>query len=85
VPVVNLQAIDDLDIEFSFTQQDTANVKLGQEVVFTVDTYPGKTFHGFITATNVGFDKNSRMLLVRANLLNPSYELYPGMYGKVNV
>lgn len=83
--IVNLQTLDALAIEFSLTQQALTQIKTKQSVIFTVDAYPDTEFKGFISATNASFEKNSRMLSVRASLLNPARALYPGMYGTVKV
>jgi membrane fusion protein (multidrug efflux system) len=69
--VVTLQALD--------------RIRIGQEIVAKVDTYPGQTFSGKITAINPQVDASSRNVQVRATLGNPDRRLLPGMYATIDI
>jgi membrane fusion protein (multidrug efflux system) len=60
-------------------------VRLGQEVRVEVDTFPGETFTGRITAVNPRIDPRTRALQVQAELPNPDSLLLPGMFVRANV
>ena len=84
--IVTLQALDPLLVQFSLTQQDMAHVKIGQDVIFTMeDAFPGREFKGKITVNNVSLNQDSRMLLIQALIANPEHLLAPGMYGSVKI
>jgi len=82
--IVTLQALTPIYADFMLPQQDLARIKVGQEVIAKVDTYPDKTFTGKITAINPKVDTSTRNVQVRAELQNPDKLLTPGMYVTVD-
>lgn len=60
-------------------------VRMGANVLATVDGIPGKTFAGTITFVYPHLDHISRTLKVRATLDNPDFELKPGMYATADI
>ncbi len=84
-PVVALESLDPIYVNFSLPQQDLSQVRLGQEVRVEVDTFPGETFTGRITAVNPRIDPRTRALQVQAELPNPDSLLLPGMFVRANV
>jgi membrane fusion protein (multidrug efflux system) len=83
--VVTLQALDPILVDFYVPQQALGNLKIGQSVVATVDTYPKQTFTGSLEAINSKVDTGSRNVQVRAALHNPDRQLVPGMYANVRI
>jgi membrane fusion protein (multidrug efflux system) len=83
--VVTLQALDPILIDFYVPQQALANLKVGQAVGATVDTYPGVRFKGEVTSINSKVDTASRNVQVRASFANADRRLIPGMYANVEV
>ncbi len=83
--VVTLQALDPILVDFYVPQQALAQMKIGQPVAATVDTYPQQTFAGAIEAINSKIDQSSRNVQVRATLHNPDRRLVPGMFANVRV
>jgi membrane fusion protein, multidrug efflux system len=83
--VVTLQALDPILIDFYVPQQALAQMKIGQPVSATVDTYAQQTFTGAIEAINSKVDSSSRNVQVRANLHNPDKRLVPGMFANVRI
>ena len=83
--VVTLQALDPILVDFYVPQQALAQMKIGQPVSATVDTYAQQIFSGAIEAINSKVDPNSRNVQVRANLHNPDKRLVPGMFANVRV
>ncbi|HUB12996.1 MAG TPA: efflux RND transporter periplasmic adaptor subunit [Acetobacteraceae bacterium] len=83
--VVTLQALDPLFVDFYLPQQALANLKVGQAVGMEVDTWPGQTFAGKISAINPQVDPSSRNVQVRAELPNPDHRLLPGMFATLQI
>jgi membrane fusion protein (multidrug efflux system) len=83
--VVTLQALDPILIDFYVPQQALAQMKIGQPVSATVDTYAQESFSGAIEAINSKVDPSSRNVQVRANLHNPDKRLVPGMFANVRI
>jgi len=83
--VVTLQALDPLFVDFYLPQQALADLKVGQTVALQVDTWPGETFDGKISAINPQVDPTSRNVQVRAELPNPDHRLLPGMFATLQI
>jgi membrane fusion protein (multidrug efflux system) len=83
--IVTLQSLDLIYADFYLPQQELSRISLGQTVVASTDTYPGRTFTGRITAINPKVDTATRNVQVEATLLNPGHKLLPGMYASVEV
>jgi membrane fusion protein (multidrug efflux system) len=83
--IVTLQALDPIYVDFFLPQQKLNQIKLGQELVAKVDTYPDRTFPGVISAINPKVDPSTRNVQVRATLKNPDRALLPGMYATVAI
>jgi membrane fusion protein (multidrug efflux system) len=83
--VVTLQSLDQIYTDFYLPQQELSRISLGQPIVVTADTYPGRTFRGKVTAVNPKVDPDTRNFQVEATIANPRHELLPGMYVSVEV
>ncbi|MGB9428893.1 MAG: efflux RND transporter periplasmic adaptor subunit [Gammaproteobacteria bacterium] len=83
--VVNLQSYDPLLLDFSLPQSSVSEIVVGQKVVFTVNTWPGKSFTGRVTAIGSQVDPATRNIALQATLANPRDLLRPGMYGGVQL
>lgn len=83
--LVTLQELNPLYVDFYLPQQEFSHVVLGQAVVVTTDTYPGRTFMGTITVINPKVDPDTRNFQVEATIANPKQVLLPGMYATVEV
>jgi len=84
-PVVNLQAMDPIYIDFNVPQQQLGRIKPGQSVDVSIDSYPGQVFHAEVRAADSHVDIGSRMASVRASLRNPDHKLIPGMFAVVQL
>ena len=83
--LVVLESIDPIHLDFSLPQQDLARVATGQEVQFTVDAFPGRTFTAVITAISPRVTDATRAIDLRATLSNTDAALRPGMYARIEV
>lgn len=84
-PIVELQTLDPVYADFSLPQQYIDDLKPGYAVHFTVDSFPGRTFEGRVSAIAPGVKKATRNFDVRAVLPNPESKLRPGMFGDIEV
>jgi membrane fusion protein (multidrug efflux system) len=83
--VVTLQSLDPIQLDFTMPQQALSELKVGQAVTATVDTYGSQGFDGKITAISPLVDSLSRSLTIRASFPNPDDKLLPGMFGNVSI
>ena len=84
-PIVTLQALDPLYINFALPQQDVVGLSVGQKIKITVDAYPGEAFAGAVTALNSKVDEATRNIEIQATVPNADGRLNPGMFGSVDV
>jgi membrane fusion protein (multidrug efflux system) len=84
-PLVTLQALDPLFVNFSLPEQHLADLALGQAITVSIDLGGEKKVNGKITAIDSKVDPNTRNVLIQATIPNEQYRLYPGMYGLVQV
>jgi membrane fusion protein, multidrug efflux system len=84
-PIVTLQALDPIYVDFFVPQQAVDQVRLGQQVAVKVDAYKDQTFAGEISAVNPKVDISNRNVQIRATLKNADHKLLPGMYATVDI
>jgi membrane fusion protein (multidrug efflux system) len=83
--ITTLQALDPIYADFFLPQQALAQLKLGQAITVTIDTFPGRIFYGKITTIQPAIDTSTRNVEVEATLPNPKLMLTPGMFAHVEV
>lgn len=84
-PVVSLQTMDPIFVNFTLPQQQLDRVRRGYEVRVTCDALPGQTTVGQITAINPQVDSATRNVQMQGTLANPDEQLRPGMFVEVAV
>lgn len=84
-PIVPLQSVDPIYVNFSVPQQLTAQMKPGHIVHLTSDSLPGLAFTGRINAIDSVVDEATRNIQVQATVTNPGGKLRPGMFVEVGV
>lgn len=80
IPLVTLQQIDPIYVDFYVSQKSLASIADGQPVKITVDAFTGTTFSGRISSINSLFDTATRTVQVRATVENSDLKLLPGMF-----
>ncbi|EGP07711.1 putative Co/Zn/Cd efflux system membrane fusion protein [Bradyrhizobiaceae bacterium SG-6C] len=60
-------------------------IEVGQEVMFSVLAFPGRTFNARINYISAAIDPASRRLMVRATIDNPGEALKPEMFANVTI
>jgi multidrug efflux system membrane fusion protein len=83
--IVTLTDLSELFINFTLPEQTLSDVKVGQEITFTVDAYPNTKFTAFINAIEPQVGEETRTVKVQASMKNPNNVLQPGMFAKVVV
>lgn len=84
-PIVTLQALDPIYVDFSLPQQELARLRTGLTVRVTSDAIPGETMTGRITAINPLVDVETRNIKLQATVANQAERLRPGMFIKAAV
>ncbi len=84
-PLVSLQQMDPLFVDFSLPEQQLNQVSVGQKVNLSVDAFPNQAFAGQITAINSKADVATHMISIRATIPNNNNQLYPGLFADVKV
>lgn len=84
-PVVQLETLDPVYIDFALPQQNIGLVSVGQTVHVQIDAFPGRTFAATISAIAPRVNDATRSISLRATLPNPDEVLRPGMFGQAEV
>ena len=72
-PVVLLQSLDPIWVNFGIPQEDAAKISIGGKV-------RAAEFTGTVTAVNAVVDEATRNIQIQATLANPAHKLRPGMF-----
>jgi membrane fusion protein (multidrug efflux system) len=82
-PVVNIEKIDRLKVDFTVPEIYLTAISAGQTIDVTVDAIPGRVFAGKIYAIDPQLDVNGRALKVRALIDNQDLVLRPGLFARI--
>jgi multidrug efflux system membrane fusion protein len=83
--IVSLTDLSMLYANFTVTEKDSAQLKVGQTVRVVVDAYPGRKFEGQITTIEPQISTDTRNIRVQATIANPDHILKPGMFATTTV
>jgi multidrug efflux system membrane fusion protein len=83
--IVSLTDLSTLYANFTVTEKDSAQLKVGQTVRIAVDAYPGRKFEGKITTIEPQIATDTRNIRIQATLANPDRILKPGMFATTTV
>jgi len=83
--IVSLTDLSELYANFTVTEKDSGELKVGQIVRIAVDAYPGRTFEGKITTIEPQIMTDTRNIRVQATIANPDHILKPGMFATTTV
>src|SRR5690606_13685605 len=84
-PIVSLQAVDTMFLNFSLPQQSLAHLAPGLPVRMTTDAVPGQVYEGVLSALDPEVDPATRNVRVKATVQNPDQKLLPGMFSNALV
>ncbi|MBM4337554.1 MAG: efflux RND transporter periplasmic adaptor subunit [Deltaproteobacteria bacterium] len=83
--LVDLVALDPIEVSFHVTEIDSARVSVGGGLDLRVATYPDESFQGRVISLSPGVDPRTRMLRVRAIVPNADGRLRPGFFARVDL
>ena len=84
-PIVSLQSLDPLYVNFSLPQEQVNRIRLGFSVRIATDALSDDVTEGRITAINPEADQTTRNVRIQATVDNPGERLRPGMFASVAV
>lgn len=84
-PIVALQSMDPIHVEFSVPQQNLEQVALGRVLRIKAEGVAGDPLEGEITAVDSRLDEGTRNLLIQGTVRNAEGKLRPGMFVNVEV
>lgn len=84
-PIVNLQAMDPVFVDFTLPEQALASVVKGQVVTVTVDSQAGRSFTGKVAAIESSVNSQTRNFKVRASFGNADGALNPGLFARASI
>ena len=75
--------LSEVFLESKIYEKDLPDISLGKKVTFTTEACPDEIFHGEINYIAQTVDPDTRTVVVRARIQNPTFKLKPEMYGKM--
>jgi membrane fusion protein, multidrug efflux system len=84
-PIVSLQTLDPVYVNFALPQQYAGKVRTGAAVRIQSSDIEGGRFSGRITALDAVVDESTRNIQLQATLSNPQYKLRPGMFVETEI
>jgi membrane fusion protein, multidrug efflux system len=84
-PVVPLQSLNPIYVNFAVPQQEAAEMRIGRTVHITVGEQGNGEFSGRVSAVDSVVDQTTRNVQVQATLGNPGGKLRPGMFVQAQV
>lgn len=84
-PVVTLDDVSAVRVDFAIPDRYLASVREGQPIVARVDAYPGEAINGRIQKLDTRIDEQTRAITARAEFPNPSGKLKPGMMMRIAI
>jgi membrane fusion protein, multidrug efflux system len=85
VALVQIDAVDRLQLQFSLPENAIALAETGLEVTARVAAYPDEGFSGVVYFISPALDQNSRRLALKAWVPNAEGRLRPGMFSRIEL
>lgn len=83
--LVTLTQIDPIKLDFRLPESYLGKVQAGTPISVSVDSFPGRSFKGTVSAVDPQLDPNSRSVVLRATLKNDEGVLRPGLFARVSL
>ncbi len=83
--LARINGIGSVWLDAEVPEAQAAGLAVGQPVLATFTTWPGRTFAGRITVLLPALERDTRTLHVRMEWPNPNGTLRPGMYAQVTL
>ena len=85
LPVATVVRMDSVKITFEATESDLGMLKVGQNAIARVRSYPDEKFTGYVTKISPILDPITRMATVEVVIPNPDRRLKPGMFAEIDI
>ena len=82
-PIVEINMLDPIYADYTLSEKNLADVKVGYSVMATVAGAPDSEFSGKVSAINTSVNAETRTVRIRATLANSDQRLRPGMFASV--
>jgi HlyD family secretion protein len=81
------QDLTKMQVDTNVSEADIGRIQVGQPANFTVDAYPGITFHGQVASIRKAAINVQNVVTYNAvvTVSNPDLKLFPGMTANVNI
>jgi HlyD family secretion protein len=81
------QDLTKMQVDTNVDESDIGSVRVGQKATFTVDAYPGTTFHGAVTDVRKAPISTQNVVTydVVIGVSNPDLKLFPGMTANARI
>ncbi len=83
--LLEVVALDPIEVEFSVAERDSARVAVGQPVAVSVAPYPDESFEGKVSAVSPVIDSRTRTMRVKARIPNSDGRLRPGLFARTDL
>ena len=83
--LVSIIRTDILKLSFTVTEKDVGGLRVGQDVAFTVDAFPGREFRAQLKTIYPSLEEKTRSLQLEAVLTNSDQTLKPGLFARVTL
>jgi len=84
-PIVRLEALDKILVDFPVPQRSIGLVRVGQPLIIRVDAYPDNEFNGRVTAISPQVRAQTRDVRLEGLVDNASEQLLPGMFAEIAI
>lgn len=78
-PLVTLDSIDRVQVDFALPERELRRVDKGMAVTVRSVAWPDRSFHGEVITIDPRLGRDTRTVMVRARFDNPDMALRPGM------
>ena len=82
-PIVQIESVSRLRVVVPVPEPYTAGVREGQQVTFSVPTYPGRTFRAPVARISHDIDQKTRTMQVELDFRNADAQITPGTFTSV--
>jgi RND family efflux transporter MFP subunit len=83
--LVSIIRTDLVKLSFTVSEKDVGSLRLNQEVVFSLDAFPGREFSGRVKTIYPSLDEKTRSLQVEAVVENTDRSLKPGLFARATL
>lgn len=83
--LASLVVVNPLEVQFNVPERYIGQLQMDQEIEITVEAYPGELFGGNVIFISPRVDRNTRTVLVKAQIANADRRLKPGMFGNLEL